>query len=467
MSRSRDELCWMTISEAAPLIERREISPVDLTQAHLDRMDEVDGRVKAFVTRTDDLALAAARAAESEIAAGGYRGPLHGIPVSLKDFYDTAGVRTTAQSKLFANRVPEEDCAVAASLKQSGAALLGKVALSEFGLRGHPTSLFEIPNNPWNLSRSCGQSSSGSAASLSAGISMASFGSDSGGSLRNPAHCVGIVGLKPTFGRVSRRGVIPCSHSMDTTGPMARSVADVAALLQATAGRDPKDPHSSREPVPDYSAGINDGIRGLRIGVPRHYFFDRDSGADPETLDLAERAIAVLEGMGARVEEVTIPSVADARASQGVLMISEAFAYHRQFLRDRHSEYGPVKYRFMLGALYTAEDYLHAQLLRQRACREVAQVFDRVDLIATPSMPRPAPVQDAMGHPFSSLGGLNYLVLFNATGHPAISVPCGFTEDGMPVGLQLAARPFDEAALFRAGHAYQQATDWHKRHPVL
>ncbi|PZC45658.1 MAG: aspartyl-tRNA(Asn)/glutamyl-tRNA(Gln) amidotransferase subunit A [Chloroflexi bacterium] len=467
MSQTRDELCWMTISEAAPLIKRRELSPVELTQAHLDRADAVDDRVKAFVTRIDDKAMAAARAAESEIASGHYRGPLHGIPVSLKDFYDTAGVRTTAMSKIFADRVPDEDCTVAASLKGAGTVLLGKVSMSEFGLRGHPTSLFSIPNNPWNLNRSCGQSSSGSAASLAAGVSMGSFGSDSGGSLRNPAHSVGIVGLKPTFGRVSRYGVIPCSHSMDTTGPMARSVADIAALLQATAGHDPHDPYSSKEPVPDYSANLNDGIKGLRIGVPRDYFFNKDGGADPETLDLAEQAIDVLEGLGAQVKEVTIPSVADVRASQGVIMISEAFAYHRQFLRDRHDEYGPVKFRFMLGALYTAEDYLQAQLLRSRICREVAEVFEQVDIIATPSMPRPASVQGDMGHPFSSLGGLNFLVVFNATGHPAISVPCGFTGEGMPVGLQLAARPFQEAALLTAANAYQQSTDWHTKHPVL
>jgi len=254
---------------------------------------------------------------------------------------------------------------------------------------------------------------------------------------------------------------------MDTTGPMARSVADIAALLQATAGHDPHDPYSSKEPVPDYSANLNDGIKGLRIGVPRDYFFNKDGGADPETLDLAEQAIDVLEGLGAQVKEVTIPSVADVRASQGVIMISEAFAYHRQFLRDRHDEYGPVKFRFMLGALYTAEDYLQAQLLRSRICREVAEVFEQVDIIATPSMPRPASVQGDMGHPFSSLGGLNFLVVFNATGHPAISVPCGFTGEGMPVGLQLAARPFQEAALLTAANAYQQSTDWHTKHPVL
>lgn len=463
---SADALCYLPISEAAELVREKKLSPVELAQAHIDRIDRLDPQVKAYVTRTDDDALASAKAAEAEISAGRYRGPLHGIPVSFKDLYDTAGTRTTGQSRVFANRIPTEDSATVASVKQAGAVSLGKVALAEFGLGGSPTSLFETPNNPWNLDYSPGGSSSGSGAALAAGLCMGSFGTDTGGSLRNPGHCSGIVGLKPTLGRVSRFGVIPCSWSLDTVGPMARTVGDVALLLQAVAGHDPRDPTSARRPVPDYPKELGQSIQGLKVGVPRDYFFRTDLGADGEVVQCAEQALTVLQELGASVEEVSIPSVADARSAQMVIMHAEAFAYHRQLLRDRPGDYGPVRFRFWLGALYTAEDYLQANLFRRQLIREVDAVLERVDLIVTPTMPRPAP-KGGDSSPFGTLTGLNFLAPFNLTGSPAVSVPCGFTSSGLPVGLQIAGPRFDEATVLRAANAYAQATPWSQMHPDL
>ncbi|MDE2837806.1 MAG: amidase [Chloroflexota bacterium] len=461
-----DDLCYLSISEAAELIREKKLSPVELTQAHIDRIDRLNPQVKAYVTRTDEEALARAKTAEAEINAGRYQGPLHGIPVSFKDLYDTAGTRTTGQSRLFADRIPTEDSATVASVKQAGAVSLGKVALAEFGLGGSPTSLFETPNNPWNLDYSPGGSSSGSGAALAAGLCMGSFGTDTGGSLRNPGHCSGIVGLKPTLGRVSRFGVIPCSWSLDTVGPMARTVSDVAVLLQAVAGHDPRDPSSADRPVPDYSEALGKGVEGLRIGVPRDYFFRTDLGADAEVVQCAEQALVVLEDLGASIQEVSVPSVADARSAQMVIMHAEAFAYHRQFLRDRAGDYGPVRFRFWLGALYTAEDYLQASLFRRQLVREVDDVLGKVDLIVTPTMPRPAP-KGGDSSPFGTLTGLNFLAPFNLTGSPAVSVPCGFTSGGLPVGLQIAGAWFDEATVLRAAHAYAQATPWWEMHPDL
>ena len=388
---SADALCYLNISEAAALIRDRKLSPVELTKAHIERIDRLNPEIKAYVTRTDEQALAEARVAESDINAGHYRGALHGIPVSFKDLYDTAGTRTTGQSRVFADRVPTEDSASVASIRKAGAVTLGKVALAEFGLGGSPTSLFETPSNPWNLDYSPGGSSSGSGAALAAGLCMGSFGTDTGGSLRNPGHCSGIVGLKPTLGRVSRFGVIPCSWSLDTVGPMARTVGDVAVLLKAVAGHDPRDPTSAKVPVPDYPGELGRGIEDLRIGVPRDYFFRTDLGADAEVIQCAEQALTALNELGASIEEVSIPSVADARSAQMVIMHAEAFAYHRQFLRERPEDYGPVRFRFWLGALYTAEDYLQANQFRQQIIRETDDVLRKVDLIVTPTMPRPAP----------------------------------------------------------------------------
>ncbi|MCZ6892095.1 MAG: amidase, partial [Chloroflexi bacterium] len=301
---SRNELYYLTIGEASRLIRSRELSPVELTQAFLDRIESVDDRLKSYVTLLRDSALAEASVAEAEVQSGQWRGPLHGIPIALKDLYDTNGVRTTAQSKVLEHRVPVEDATVVTRLREAGAVLLGKLAMHEFALGGPPTSLFEQARNPWNLDYITGGSSSGSGAAVAAGLCMGSLGSDTGGSIRGPASLCGIVGLKPTYGRVSRHGVIPLSWSLDHCGPMTWTVEDAALMLQVIAGYDAKDPTTSRTAVPNYSASLNEDVKGLTIGVPRHHFFDKESGADTETLSMVDMALAALEGMGARLVEV-------------------------------------------------------------------------------------------------------------------------------------------------------------------
>ena len=295
---TRDELCFLTIGEASGLLRERQLSPVELTQAYLDRIEALDGRVRSYVTLLPESALQEARTAEDEIARGEYRGPMHGIPVAYKDLYDTEGVRTTGQSKVLEHRVPAEDCTAIVRLREAGAVNLGKLAMHEFALGGPKTSLFDQACNPWNLDHVTGGSSSGSGAAMASGLAMGTLGSDTGGSIRGPAALCGIVGLKPTYGRVSRYGVLPLSWSLDHCGPMTWTVEDAAHMLQAIAGHDPKDPTSSHEPVPDYAAALGGDLTGLTVGVPRHYFFGEDAGLDPEVAAAVNRAIEALGELG-------------------------------------------------------------------------------------------------------------------------------------------------------------------------
>ena len=461
------ELHYMTIREAGGLIRDRKLSPVELTRAFLDRIQAVDGRVRSYVTLTADSAMEEARAAEAEIQAGKYRGPLHGIPIALKDLYDTKGVRTTGQSKVLEHRVPSEDATTTALLRQAGAIILGKLAMHEFALGGPATSLFDQARNPWNLDHVTGGSSSGSGAAVAAGLCMGSLGSDTGGSIRGPASLCGIVGLKPTYGRVSRYGVLPLAWSLDHCGPMTWTVEDTALMLQAIAGHDPKDPTSSRGPVPDYSASLVEDVKGIRIGVPRHYFFNPDSGLDPETSAAVEKAIADLEGMGAKVEEVTVPSLDVARVANTVTMLTEAFTYHWKDLQSQPHNFGEdVRLRFYLGGLFTAGDYVQAQRARSRVKREFAKVLERVDIIATPTSLKAASALKDMD-PMGSMMAPSFTGPFNQTGMPAISIPCGFTSQGLPIGFQLAGRPFDEATVLRVAYTYQQQAGWHKQRPEV
>lgn len=324
------------------------------------------------MTLLRDSALAEASTAEAEVQRGQWRGPLHGIPIALKDLYDTAGVRAAAQSKVLEHRVPVEDATTVARLREAGAVLLGKLAMHEFALGGPPTSLFEQARNPWNLDYVTGGSSSGSGAAVAAGLCMGSLGSDTGSSIRGPASLCGIVGPKPTYGRVSRSGVIPLSWSLDHCGPMTWTVEDAALMLQAIAGYDPNDPTTSHTAVPDYSASLKDDVKGLTIGVPRHHYFDKQSG-DPETLSLVEKALGALEGMGARLVEVTIPSLEYAWIANMVILLGEAFAYHRKNLQSQPENFGEiVRMRFYLGSLFSAGDYVQAQRARSRVKREMS-----------------------------------------------------------------------------------------------
>ena len=467
MTGTSKELYYLTIAEASELISSGQLSPVELTRAYLDRIQAVDGSLKSYVTLLAEDALKEAATAEAEIARGEYRGPLHGIPIALKDLYDTKGVRTTGQSKVLEHRIPTEDATTTAKLREAGAVLLGKLAMHEFALGGPQTSLFEQARNPWNLDHVTGGSSSGSGAAVAAGLCAGALGSDTGGSIRGPASLCGIVGLKPTYGRVSRYGVIPLSWSLDHCGPMTRTVEDTALMLQTIAGHDPRDPTTSTTPVPDYSEALREDVRDITIGVPRHYFFNTDDGADPETLDIVDQALRQLEQLGAHLEEITVPSLEYAGTANTVIMLSEAFAYHEKNLQSQPHNFGEiVRARFQMGGLFTSADYIQAQRARSRVQREFADALQKVDVIAAPSAPNPAAALKDFD-PFSTILRPSLTGPFNQTGMPAISVPCGFNGSGLPIGLQIAGKPFDETTVLRVAYTYQQHARWYEKRPKL
>ena len=468
MTTTSTDLCYLSIPEAGELMRSRRLSPVELTRAHLDRIEAVDVKLHSYVTLLEDEALAEARVAEAEIIQGRYRGPLHGIPMAHKDLYDTAGVRTTSGSRVDIDRVPTEDATVIARYREAGAVLLGKLAMHEFALSGPDfTTPFEPARSPWNVGHITGGSSSGSGAAVAAGLCMGALGSCTGGSIRFPASHCGTVGLKPTYGRVSRRGVVTLSWSQDHVGPLTRRVEDAALMLQPIAGHDPRDPTSSRDPVPDYRQALGEGIKGLTVGVPRHYFFSREPEVDPDVMDIVEGQLEVLQELGANLEEVTIPSLDFARSANRVIMLSEAFAYDERPLKSRPQEYGQLQRRnIRIGGLLRGSDYVQAQRCRAIVKKEFADVLRRVDVLATPTMPRTAPAfegYDPVGHN----RGPSYTAPFNVAGLPAISVPAGFASDGLPVGLQIAGRPFDEVTILRVAYAYEQRTRWYTRRPQL
>jgi aspartyl-tRNA(Asn)/glutamyl-tRNA(Gln) amidotransferase subunit A len=456
-----DEIAYATIRELGARYRSRQLSPVEVTQTLLARIEKLDPALSAFVTLTADRARADARAAEEALRRGDTR-PLLGIPVAHKDIYLTRGIRTTGGSALLADWVPDDDATCVRRWQEAGTVLLGKLITHEFafGLQ-FPGHRFKPARNPWNLDHIPGGSSSGSGAALAAGLVTGATGSDTGGSIRGPASFCGIVGLKPTYGRASRAGVLTLSWTLDHTGPMARTVEDCAYLLQAMAGHDAADPASSRAPVDDYVAALGRDVRGLRIGVPRNYFFE---GIDPEVERAFEAALGTLRGLGAEVRDVQIPSLA-ATHSFLLIMIAEAFAYHERDLREHPELYGDVlRERLLAGALISAAEYTQAQRIRARICAETAAVLCDVDVLATPTTPKPATpfalaTDPEFGFPRSNMPP------FNLTGLPALALPCGFASSGLPLSLQLAGRPFAEATVLRLGHAYEQATPWHTRRP--
>ena len=468
MTQTSGDLHYLTIRQAGDLLREKKLSPVELTRAFLDRIESLDGTLQAYITVLSDSAMTEARQAESEILRGDYRGPLHGIPIALKDLYNTKGVRTTASSRVMADRVPDEDATATARLREAGIVLLGKLAMHEFALGGpDPTAGFPMARNPWNLEHVPGGSSSGSAAATAAGLAMGTLGSCTGGSIRGPASHSGVVGLKATYGRVSRYGVVPLSWTLDHCGPLTWTVEDAALMLQAIAGHDPKDPTSSREPVPDYSTALKPDIEGMRVGVPRHFFFSDDEAISKDTLSLADAGIKALEGMGAVVEEVTIPALEHNGAAHQVIILGEAFAYHQRNLRRTPQKFGDnVRLRFRAGGLFSSGDYVQAQRLRNILKREFAEVLQRVDVIASPAMSTPAQRFDKMGVLTTSRVP-SFTSPYNMTGLPAISVPCGLTPDGLPVGLQIAGKPFDESTIIQAAYAYQQHSGLAEKRPPI
>jgi aspartyl-tRNA(Asn)/glutamyl-tRNA(Gln) amidotransferase subunit A len=460
------DIHWLSIAEAAELIAARKLSPVELTEALLRRLEALESRVNAFITVDGDAAIAAARTAADEITKGAAGGPLHGVPIALKDIFGVAGVRMTAGSKILAENAASQDAEATARLKAAGAVILGKLNLHEFAFGATGVNPHYGPaRNPWDVERITGGSSSGSGASVAGGECAAALGTDTGGSIRIPASLCGIVGLKPTYGRVSRRGVLPLSWSLDHVGPMTRTVEDAAIILQAIAGRDAADASTSDEPLADYTQTLRGGIQGLRIGVPKQFFFEN---VDAEVESAVRSAIRVLEDMGAVVTDVDVPLIAEIPGGVTAIMLPEALTYHHKWMSERPDDYGDdVRYRLELGATFLAVHYVQAQRLREMAVEAWrAEVFSKVDLIATPTTPITArPIEE--GDLQVTFNLIRFTNPLNFLGVPAISVPCGFTAEGLPVGLQLGGRWWDEATILRAAHAYEQATDWHQRRPLL
>ena len=465
---------WRSMVELSRMIATKEVSPLEVVRAYLERVTALDGTLKSFITVCGDAALEAARTAEAELQAGRAVGPLHGVPYAPKDLYNTKGVRTTGGSKILADFVPLDDATVVGRLRAAGAIVLGKLNMHEFaygpeGLNAH----YGDARNPWDRGahRIAGGSSSGSAVAVAAALCPGALGSDTGGSIRIPAALCGISGIKPTYGRVSRAGVLPLAWSMDHVGPMARTAADCALMLGVMAGYDPADPTTSVLPVPDYMAALTGDVKGLRVGLLRAHFTDV---AVAEVRDAVLAAAKTLERAGAVVDEVNLEHVASVSAASVAIVATEALAYHADWLRTRASDYQPdVRERLRMGAFVSGVHYVRAQQVRQLVRAEVDAALARRDVLLAPATPIPAPVlgdkETVLGDGKSDVRSalIRLTRPFNFSGHPACSVPCGFTTDGLPVGMQIVGRPFDEATLLRAADAYQRSTEWHTRRPVL
>ena len=460
------ELSYLSITEASSGLRRKEFSPVELAQACLKRIESIDGNLHSFITVTADLALEHARKAEQDLRAGTDKGPLHGIPIALKDLYAIKGIRTTCHSAVLQDWVPDHDATAARKLADAGTVLLGKLGMHEFAFGGPSVDApFPAVRNPWNTAHIPGGSSSGSGAALSAGLCLGSLGSDTGGSIRTPSSHCGVVGMKPTYGRVSRRGVVPLSWSLDHAGPMARSVEDCAILLQAITGYDPNDPASANVPVPDFRAALKNGIKSLRVGVPRANWFNENRGTDPETEGLFNDALKTLESLGATVVEIDGQAFSLARKANQTILVAEAYAYHEKRFQQAPEKFGSsVRRRMLEGAFLSAADYITALRARTILNEKIRANFSRVDVFATPTVPRPPEAFQTMDPNEQNLRP-SFTNPFNLTGLPAISLPCGFTKDNLPVGVQIVAQPFEESTALRVAYAYEQATEWHKRRP--
>jgi len=462
-----EELNDLSIAAAARLIERHELSTLELTDAYLERIAALDDTLHAYITPIPDIAREQARRAQTEIMRGGARGPMHGMPFALKDIYDTRGIRTTGHSRLHANRIPEADCVCAERLLAAGGVLLGKLATHEFATGGPAyDSPWPPARNPWRLDRFPGGSSSGAAAAVAAGLAPGALGSDTGGSIRLPAAFCGLAGLKPSYGRVPKRGVLPLSWTLDTCGPLARTVEDCAIILQVIAGHDPLDPSSSMRAVPDFRATLDDGVAGLRIGVVRH-FYEGAEGADDETVAAMDAALAVLRAAGAEVVDVTLPSLEDYQACYRAIVLTEAFTLHAENLRNHPELFAAItRYRILPGALISGADYVAGLRFQRMLADTTVAAFDRVDALVTVTTLGPAPVQATM----QADAGFSTPPLtnpFNIAQLPAISVCNGFSALGLPLAMQVVGRPFDEAMALRVARAYERETVWHQQRPQL
>jgi len=451
-----------SISELAPRLRRREISPVEITRDCLARIEKLNPAINAFITVLAEWAMEEAKAAEAEILDGQWRGALHGVPIALKDLIDTAGVRTTAASALYKDRVPSEDAEVVRRLRQAGAVIVGKNNLHEFAYGGSSlVSYFGDVHNPWDVERVAGGSSGGSAAAVAAGLAYAAIGTDTAGSIREPAGLCGCVGIKPTYGRVSSRGVIPLSSSLDHVGPLTASVEDAAIVLQAIAGYEAADITSADVPVADYVSALRERVKGVRVGVPRGYFFD---DLDAEVAAAMEHALQGLQSLGAELQDVRLDVPTDR-----MLQAAESYAYHAENVAKTPELYqAETARRIRSGEKVTAAEYIQRRRELEEERRGIRAVFGDVDVLVTPTIPMPAPtIADLKANPDAlrpaELRLLRNTRPFNVWGLPAISVPCGFTQKRLPIGMQIAGPHWREDMVLRVAHAYEQATAWHKR----
>jgi aspartyl-tRNA(Asn)/glutamyl-tRNA(Gln) amidotransferase subunit A len=456
----------LSLTEASALVAARKLSPVDLVEALIQRVEQYDGQTRAFITPTFDLARRQARAAEAEIAAGRSRGPLHGIPFALKDIYDTQGILTSGHSRVFIDRIPREDATATTKLYAAGAVLLGKLATHEMA---HAGPSFDLPwppaRNPWNLAHFTGGSSSGSGAAVAAGMLPVALGSDTGGSIRGPASLCGVVGLMPTFGLVSRTGVITNSYTFDHCGPLARTVEDCALVLQALAGYDPKDAGSLSRPIPAYREALGPDLKGLRIGVLRHHWED-DVPASEDVRTAMDAALDVLRRLGAELEDCRVRPLASYFDVKIIIAESEIFSVHQKNLIARPKDFGAdFRSRVLPSVLFTAHDYVQATREHRRMRLEMEPLYARFDAFVTAGMGEAPRLADYRSVSFWQKPSL--LTAWNVTGQPVLSLPNGFGRNGLPLGLQILGRPFDEPTILRVGHAYERATEWHRRRPAL
>jgi aspartyl-tRNA(Asn)/glutamyl-tRNA(Gln) amidotransferase subunit A len=462
-----DDLFYMTAAEAGRRIAAKQLSSLELTDALLARTEAIDGKLNAYIEVTAEAARAAAKAADAATAKGEIRGPLHGVPVALKDIIDLEGVRTTAHSKLLLDNVAKSDAFVTARLKQAGCVITGKLSTHEFAIGGPAFDLpFPPARNPWNPEHHPGGSSSGAGASVAAGMVPMALGTDTGGSVRNPASCCGIVGIKATYGRVSRRGVLPLSFSLDNVGPLTRTVEDNALVLGAIAGHDPADPGSAAKPVPDFAAALRDGVKGLKIGIIRH-FYAEDMLADEEMSASVEAAADLLGSLGAGVREVKLPPLSQYAACNRVVMLGEAYAIHQKWLQTRPGDYSATTRRRLLpGAFLTAADYVNATRVRGKLVAAFYEQMAGLDAaITVSSMETPANLGDMQE--VERTYARQARAPFNLIGNPAIAIPSGFHSNGLPLALQIVGHAFGEPMCYRVAYAIEQALNLGTRRPPV
>lgn len=458
----------LSLTELGAKIKAKAVSPVEATEAALARIEATEPKLNAYVVVTADMARAAAKQAEKEVASGHWKGPLHGVPVAIKDLYDIEGLPTTSSSNVRSNWVAQSDSAAVTRLKAAGAVIVGKTHTHEFAYGiATPTT-----RNPWDVSRIPGGSSGGSGATVASRGAWMGMGSDTGGSIRIPAAVCGTVGLKPTFGRASRAGVTSLAWGLDHVGPLTRTVADAAACMQVLAGYDPRDPGSVNEPVPDFSAGLGKGVKGLRIGIPANYYF---APIEPEVEAAVRKAAEVLKGLGAELADVTIPMPDQIMAVEFAICLPEASAYHRRMLRESAHLYNDdVRIFLEAGEMVPAVTYIQALRVRNLIQQGFRKLYERCDVILAPTVPAVAAKAgaEAVTYPDGTVEPLSSVYVrlsapANVTGLPSVSVPCGFSSDGLPIGFQVIGRPLDEATILQVGAAYEAATDWTARAPTV